>query len=154
MGLKVFLAFAPGLSDPRTPGQGERVIFVREGFEFWAFVLTLPWLILKRAWFGVLVYVVAFSALQVILALVSTPSVTTILISLTVSLLAGLEASHLVQVSLRYRGYVHVASVVAPNLAEAELKFFRDYQPRNPTPPRQAVDHSVLGLFPERGGRA
>ena len=151
MAKKIFLAFAPNIGDPRAPGQAQRVVFVREGFHVLAFAFTLPWLLAKRAWFGALVYVVAISVVQVLLVVAGVSPSTAFAVSTVVSLLFGLEAPALLQSSLRYRGFVHVASVVADTETEAELKFFREY---TPPAPRAPVDRSVLGLFPGAGSNA
>jgi thiol:disulfide interchange protein len=151
MAKKVFLAFAPGTGDPRAPGQAERVVFVREGFHLLAFAFTLPWLLVKRAWFGALVYVVAVAAVQVVLVVAGASPTTSLGVTTVLSLLFGLEASALLQTSLRYRGFIHVASIVADTANEAELKFFREY---TPPAPRAPIDRSVLGLFPGVGPNA
>ncbi len=43
----------------------QRFVFVRDGFHFWAFLLTLPWLIYRRLWLALLGYVLLTAAMAV-----------------------------------------------------------------------------------------
>ncbi len=52
----------------------QRFVFVRDGFHFWAFLLTLPWLIYRRLWLALLGYVLLTAAMAVVFYFLRTPS--------------------------------------------------------------------------------
>ncbi len=154
MSQRVFLAFSPGYIDPTRTGAAERVVFVREGFEPLAVVLTLPWLLFHRVWLGAVLYLAVVVGLQVVLWLTGAGAVVGNLALVLVGLAFGFEASALRQWALRRRGYVHAASVLAPTRAEAELRFFRDHRHLPPAPRVPGAPAEVLGQFPVAGRRA
>ena len=52
----------------------QRFVFVRDGFHFWAFLLTLPWLIYRRLWLALLGYVLLTAALAAVFHFLRTPN--------------------------------------------------------------------------------
>jgi hypothetical protein len=146
----------------KTPSR-ERIQFVRDGFYFWAFLFGPLWMLWRRMWLVLVIYLAALGATQFLLWALEAPSEAKWIVSFLIALLIGFEAGSLRRWSLsrwRERGIV-----VAPNLEMAERRFFEIWPaPRSSSqlsppaapPPAQsapvrgpAADTDVIGLFPE-----
>jgi len=155
--MAVFTVHAPEGGDPAAPGNAERVVFVKEGFSLLAFLLPLVWLLWQRAWLALLIYLAGLALVTGAAWGLGTPPPFAALANTLYSLLFGLEAAAIRQWTLARRGFRQVASVLAANKEEAELKFFTAWRPQRPSftataavlPP--APPPPVVGLFPEPG---
>jgi hypothetical protein len=143
----------------------ERFVFVRDGFYFWAFLLTPLWMLWHRLWLVLLIYVVAILGIESALHYAGVGGAGAFFVSLLISLLAGLEASTLRRFTLARRGFRQIGLVGGSSAETAERRFFRgwaDAAPAKsanppafsgqspPLPPMpQASD--IIGLFPEPG---
>lgn len=154
------------LIPPGGPEGDERVVVVRDGFAFFAFLLPPLWFLVHRLRFEALL-----ALLLLVLAgfLADAPALAGLgpALGLAVCLFSGLEGRNLVVRHCERRGYRPVAALAARNLAEAEEIFFskaplRTRTPENPAGPDPAAaafrpaggDHRpVLGLFDLHGGR-
>jgi hypothetical protein len=148
----------------------ERIIFVRDGFSFWTFLLAPFWMLWHGMWLVLAGYVVLAAALETLLIVVGASSNATAVVWLMLSLLIGLEASTLRRLSLRLRGWVNAGIVSGDDVEDAERRFF-DAWLRASSAPRAggapqapasaapaAMPHGrqgsdVVGLFPEPGAR-
>lgn len=147
--------------------QADRVVFVRDRFAVWAFLLTPLWLIVKRLWLVLLLYVLFTIAVWAVLHVTGVRPSIRFAVMLAVSLLVGLEASTLQRWTLARRKWKQVGVVVARNAEDAERRFFAQWVPRKEaatpppaevpsrfTPPaiNQTAPHPI-GFFPEPGAR-
>jgi len=148
-----------GAADP------ERMVFVRDGFYFWAFLLGPLWMIWNGLWLVLLIYAVAVAGLHMALAALGASAAVKATVGVLIALLVGLEAATLRRWSLRR--WIDRGVVVAPDLEAAERRFFdawmaQDAVPQSPaassapsSPPPAPAAHSsqpatdVIGLFPE-----
>jgi hypothetical protein len=151
-------AFAP---DP------ERFVFVRDGFYFWAFLLTPLWMLRRRLWLVLLGYILLTIAINIALALAGASMVVTFAVGALVSLLAGFEAASLRRFTLGRRGWSNVGVVVGDDLEAAERRFFEAWTKEGgralapapvmpgaasvPTVRRPPTGSEVIGLFPTPG---
>jgi len=145
--------------------RADRVVFLRDGFSWSAFLFTPLWLVYQRLWLGVLTYSVAMVALQIGLRMAGIGTGGQLLIGALVALLFGLEGANLRRWSMTRRGrWRELGTVVAADLDEAEQRFFDAWvagevaAPVPPTATAQSIlrpqpPRDVLGLFPEPGGR-
>jgi Protein of unknown function (DUF2628) len=146
--------------------EAERIVFVRDGFSFWAFLFAPLWMLWHRMWLVLVGYVVLVAALETLLVAVGASSNATAFVGLMLSLLIGLEASTLRRFSLRLRGWSNAGVVSGDDVEDAERRFFDAWLRHPPraagAPPagtataalpheRQGPD--VIGLFPEPGAR-
>jgi hypothetical protein len=146
----------------------EQFVFVRDGFYFWAFVLTPLWLLLHRLWLALLIYIAGYGVLSIGLALARASSNVQFVAALLIALLMGFEASSIWRWTLNRRGMATVGFVVAENAETAEHRFFAEWrkraiatpsvpptEPKYPTPVRRGppAPSDVIGLFPEPGGQ-
>ena len=72
-----------------------RFVFVRDGFSFWAFLLTSLWMLRHRLWLVLLGYVVVATALQVGVHLLDASATVMFTVGFLLSLLVGFEAATL-----------------------------------------------------------
>lgn len=156
----------------------EGVEFVHEGFCWPAFFMALPWLVYKRLWLALLLYVVALVLFGVAVTWAGFTGLAALACSLALHFIFAAEANDIHRWTLTQRGYREIAVVSGRNLIEAERDFFRRWSgpsatprddtsvtvtatvpvtpgavwPRRPASDPHGDDHGVLGLFPRAGG--
>ena len=159
---------------PRTAdalAQPERFVFVRDGFYWWAFLLTPLWMLRHRLWVTLAVYLVVTAGLDATLHFVGISAFAIALIGVLISLLVGFEASTLRRFALKRRRWTNAGVVSGDDLEDAERRFFDAWLRKAPsarggpartataapTPPAAAPvvpeTSGVIGLFPEPGAQ-
>lgn len=139
----------------------EQFAFVRDGFSFWAFLLPPVWMLWRRLWLVLLIYVVAVIVVEGGLRLAGGSVAAIAVVAVLIRLLAGMEASTLRRWTLARRGFREVGIVSAVDLEDAERRFFDSWVKsssvsaplRKPIADNAAASTSVpiVGLFPEPG---
>ena len=148
----------------------DRFVFVRDGFSWWAFLLTPLWMLRHGLWLVLIVYLLVLAGIDAVLHVIGASASAIILVGALVSLFVGLEAGTLRRFTLSGRGWRNVGVVSGHDAEEAERRFFdawvrraaarRGEPPKppasSPTPPPVgdpfASERSgVIGLFPEPG---
>lgn len=141
----------------------EDYVFVRDGFHVWAMIFGPAWMLFRKLWLVVFLYVVAMIALGVALWVLKAANAAGIWPMVLVSILIGLEAGSLRRWTLTRRGFRNVGVVVGETVEVAERRFFdRLAQAPAPvapakmaappmTPLRPTASQGVIGLFPEPG---
>jgi hypothetical protein len=161
--MSIYTVHAPPLNASETAPDPERFAFVRDGFHFWAFLLTPLWMLWRRLWLVLLLYVVVLILLQVGLRLSGATEVVQTTTGLLLSLLVGFEAATLRRWTLRGRGWTQIGVVSGRNQEAAERRFFDAWlrqvawesaqaPPSPPSPPPAAMTQpatDIIGLFPE-----
>ena len=142
----------------------DRFVFVRDKFSMWAFLFAPLWMVWRRLWLVLLIYLVAMLALQAGLWALGVPGGARFAVVLLVNVLIGFEAATLRRWTLTRRRWISHGVVVADDEESAERRFFdawmvRDARPVAPAaapvvhthaPYRTAADPpDVIGLFPE-----
>jgi Protein of unknown function (DUF2628) len=163
--MPVYTVHEPPLRGDEGEADPARFAFVRDGFHFWAFLLTPLWMARYRLWLVLIAYGVLVGALSLGLHLAGVSLGARLLVSFLVALLVGFEASSLRRWTLGRRGWRNVGLVVADDVESAERRFFDSWtaweglgrRVSGAAPPataRQARMPDVIGLFPEPGARA
>lgn len=142
----------------------DKAVFVRDGFYFWAFLLGPIWMLWRRLWLVLLIYLVVMAALHAAFWYLDVREIAQFLINTAIAFLIGLEASTLQRWTLARRGWTETASVVGDDLDSAERRYFasrlertqKEKEPGKPGPvttwgPTKSAS-DVVGLFPEPGG--
>jgi len=147
----------------------ERFLFVRDGFHFWAFLLAPLWLLVKRLWLVLVLYIIVNALIAFALRLLHAPATVQAFAGLAVSILLGLEAASLQRWTLARRRWQMLGFVVADDQETAEHRFFGEWVKRAPAPSAppplppsepvyaapvrrgQPYGSDVIGLFPEPG---
>jgi len=164
--MSVYNVYAPPLRAADTAPDPERFVFVRDGFSFWAFVVSVLWMLWHRMGLVLLIYVVIGGVVEAGLRYAGASDLILGAVALAISFLIGAEASTLRRFTLERRGFTAVGVVSGDDLEVAERRFFdawvretgRD-SPERVTPPAApppAYPHApqssdVIGLFPEPG---
>lgn len=162
--MAVYTVHAPagyGIDVRTTPDQ---LVFVRDGFYFWAFAAAIFWLAWHRLWLALLGYIALSLAAEIALWSFGTSSGARFVVMLVIALLVGLEAGSLRRWKLSRRKWRQLDIVVADSEEAAERRFFdrhsmnlmrdndRGNAPLPPLPRASLVpQHGVIGLFPEPG---
>ena len=154
---------------PPRPGEQtsdpQRFVFVRDGFHFWAFLLAPLWLLFRRLWLVLLLYLVVNGALGVTLRFLHAPDTLQVVVDVVIALLVGLEAATLWRWTLARRRWRMLGFVVGDDQENAERRFFAAWsgraaaaspppaQPQYAAPVRRGPPSGsdVIGLFPEPG---
>jgi hypothetical protein len=147
----------------------DRFVFVRDRFSIWAFLFGPLWMIWRRLWLVLLIYLVAMAALQAGLWALGASNAVKVTVGLLVSLLVGFEAPTLRRWTLARRGWIGHGVVVADDKESAERRFFDAWVARRAAPaatpapaagasasapmPYRPAAEPVLGLFPEPQSR-
>lgn len=165
--MSIYTVHEPPLRAADTLADPVRFVFVRDGFYWWAFLLTPLWMLRHRLWLVLLLYVLLSVVLDVALRIAGASAPLIVLTGFLISLLAGLEAATLRRFTLRRRHWKNVGVVSGDDLEDAERRFFdnwvkvpaRNTQPvAGPAAPPPALSRSyrgdasgVIGLFPGPG---
>jgi hypothetical protein len=140
----------------------QRIVFVRDGFHVWAFLLGPLWMLYRRLWLVTVLYLVLTAAIEFALWAAKAGALLQIVAGLLLALLVGLEAGTLRRWTYRRRGWKDLGLVVGDDREAAERRFFAAWtggEPKRPAPappaatPRVPASTApdVIGLFPEPG---
>ena len=165
--MSIYTVHQPPLDSGAAAAEPYRFVFVRDGFSWWAFLLTPFWMLRHRLWLALLVYVLISAAVDVGLRALGASVFAVVLAGLLISLLAGLEAGTLRRFKLTCRRWRNIGVVTGDDLEDAERRFFDVWirqtpARRPPSPPSAppsgaaapappAAPSGVIGLFPEPG---
>ncbi len=166
--MSVYTVHQPPLPAGDPLPEAERIMFVRDGFSFWAFLFGPLWMLWHRMWLVLAGYIAIVVVLETLAVVFDVSSNADAVVGLLISLLVGLEAGTLRRFTLRRRGWVNVGVVSGDDVEDAERRFFdawlRDSSaPRaagvpqaaaptlNAVTPRVPQSGDVIGLFPEPG---
>ena len=100
------------------------VVFVKEGLSWPAFLLGPVWLAAKRLWVGLAVYGVATATAIAAWHLLRLPDDALLVAMFGLNLIAGLNGNDLLRRRLTRSGRAEIASVVAPDVGHAALRYF------------------------------
>jgi len=164
--MPAFAVLEPPRRDYSASEHDDRFIFLRERFSLGAFLFGPFWMIWRRLWVVLIIYLVGagFIGYGLQSAGISGPAIT--LVFGLIHLLIGLEATNLLRWSRLRHGWRDRGVVIADDLELAERRFFDSRaapRPTNGPVPVSTPAHSlatqggqsrpdVIGLFPEPGG--
>lgn len=169
--MPVYTVHAPPADDDGISAP-EDYAFVRDGFYFWAMIFGPLWLLVRRLWLVLFLYIVVIAALGTAIWAAGVREAVGAWPTILIAILLGLEAGTLWRWTLSRRGWRQVGLVIGDNLEEAERRFFdrfvekdaasarREMPPSSPKvspkgppplPLRPASPSPVIGLFPEPG---
>jgi Protein of unknown function (DUF2628) len=161
--MSVYTVHEPPQRGADALADAERFVFVRDGFYWWAFLLTPFWMLCHRLWLVLVIYLVVIAVLDSALQHVGASAFVISCVGFLISLLVGFEAGTLRRFTLRRRGWRTLGIVSGDDLEDAELRFFdswlddappRSGVPSNPLPSqRPAAASGIVGLFPEPGAQ-
>jgi len=155
----------------------DKFTFVRDGFHFWAAVLSPVWLVWHRLWLALIGWIAVTVAVEFGLMALGAGRGAIFAADVLIAILMGLEAATLQRWTLSRRNWRQVDIVVADNKESAERRFFDRWTTRQrglandqsavdrgaPPPTRNILGQpfskpppvpqgGIIGLFPEPGG--
>jgi hypothetical protein len=154
----------------------DKFVFVRDGFHFWAALLSPLWLIWNWLWLALIGWILFTIALEIGIASLGGGRTAVLFAYILVALLFGFEAASLQRWTLSRRNWRQLDLVVADDEEQAERRFFDRWTAKQralvndqtavdrggPPPtrdiPGQAfstpppLPNEIIGLFPEPGG--
>jgi hypothetical protein len=169
--MSIYTVHQPPLDSGAAAAEPYRFVFVRDGFSWWAFLLTPLWMLWHRLWLALAIYLLLEAALDTGLRSLGAPVFTLVLAGLSISLLAGLEAGTLRRFKLTRRHWRNIGVVTGDDVEDAERRFFdawiRQAPARRAPPPPSAptsgsaapapspspAPSGVIGSFPEPGAQ-
>jgi Protein of unknown function (DUF2628) len=162
--MSVYTVHEPPLRAAEMSPDPERFVFVRDGFYFWAFLLTPLWMLWHRLWLVLLIYVVVMFGIENAMHYAGIGVAAGYPVAALISLLVGMEAGTLRRWTLAQRGFRQVGIVGGSNAEAAERRFFDAWvgaaaaKPSEPTTgaapppmPHMPPAPDIIGLFPEPG---
>lgn len=160
--MTIYAVLAPPAGAGSTQPEPDRFVFVKEGFCWPAFYLTIPWLIFRRMWLVLAIYIVVAAVVFAIAGGAPPPVAWSILVLF--AFLVGLEANNLRRWTLERRGYWFIGVASGDRMSEAEYRFFAGWTPSVLTPPpdgtalpKSAIARleagQIVGMFPRPGAR-
>jgi hypothetical protein len=108
-------------------GKGaDDVVFVREGFSWWALLVPLLWLAVKGMWIVLLIALAAQFAIWAIAESLGFGDLMRIVFSCVINLILGFEGNNLLRWTYERRGFKELGIVQGDDLDEAEYRFFSE----------------------------
>jgi hypothetical protein len=126
----VYSVYEPDKEAPDLAVRADRLAFVKEGFSWPALFLPALWLLYQRMWIELIVFVVAFAALQWTFGLGQQGQALLGWASFALIVLFAFEANDLRSAALERRGYRLTGVASGRDRTEAERSFFRAWLPR------------------------
>lgn len=103
----------------------EHALFIKDGFSWPAFLFPVIWLIIKRLWLALALYILAVAVISVTASATDLSGASVFVILLGLNLILGFEANKLNRRALTRRGFAEEGPFVGEDLEEAELKYFQ-----------------------------
>jgi hypothetical protein len=161
--MPVYTVHEPPRNDNRADdslAHTSRFLFVRDGFHFWAFLLTPLWMLRHRMWLELIAYLLLVAGITFGLRALGVAESAGFAVGFLLSLLVGIEASSLRRWKLSRRGFENVGVVVGDDLEDGERRFFDSWTarpqraappvpPALPSPFGPAAPSEIVGLFPQ-----
>ncbi|MFN3658504.1 MAG: DUF2628 domain-containing protein [Pseudolabrys sp.] len=165
--MPTYTVHAPPPTEGEAASAPERFRFVRDGFHFWAFLLPPVWLIARRQWLALVLFLIGYTAIEAGLVFAGATSGMQWAAGLLIGVLMGMEAPSIRRWTLARRGWRTVGLVVGDDEEAAERNFYAEWCKRVPQAPSSAIEagpvyaapvrrgppsgNDVIGLFPEPG---
>lgn len=159
--MATYTVLAPPVSAPGGAGDADRLIFVRDGFSWGAFLIPILWMLYRRLWIVLCFYALFLVAIELAGRFLGAP--VAVGLGLLGALFLGFEGSVLRRWTLLRRGFAEIGLVDAASNDEAEIRYFHgaaettsvDQKPA-PVAPTQRFARAetaaeIVGLFPTPG---
>ena len=132
-----------------------RLVFIKEGFAFWAFVAPVVWLLLNRLWLMLLLFVIATVGVVTLVTVAGGNATAAGWATFMLNLIFGFEARNIRRGFLARKGYELVGVVTGRDLEDAERRFLSEWLPTavtaNAAVPVRAMTQSYGGSVPAVG---
>jgi Protein of unknown function (DUF2628) len=158
--MPAFAVFEPPMrAGGRAANHTDRFVFLRERFSWAAFLFGPLWMIWRRLWLVLIIYLIVLGLIELGLQRLGIASQVRFAVYFLVALLVGFEAASMRRWTLLRRSWRDCGIVIADDLEMAERRFFDSWSadravppPPPPYAPASGTGAGVIGLFPEPGG--
>lgn len=162
--MPTYTVHAPPGDLTRTIETADELILVKESFSFFAFAFPPLWMIVKRTWIPLLIYLAVVAAIQSIVMALELGSEFRNVSIFLLSLWFGFEANTIRRWSLNRKGWMMLSVVTGRNEEECEQKVMQWWigtetpEVHDMTPVSKTSqgglheDDEVVGLFPTPAG--
>lgn len=167
--MQTYTVYEPKVAPEDTDERALNLVFVKEGFSFWALLAPALWLLANRLWRGVLLYLALSIGLVVALSAIGASEQVIAWGGFVINLIFAFEARDIYRASLERRGYVMKSVVSGRNLEECERRYLMEWLPEARSDrlrmsalsatgapvaggAAQGSGVPVIGMFPSHGG--
>jgi Protein of unknown function (DUF2628) len=164
--MPAFAVLEPSAYQDAAVEHADRFMFLPDRFSLWAFLFGPLWMIWRRLWVVLIVYLLGVGLVGYSLRLLGIGWTGSAIVFGLIQLLLGLEATSLVRWTRARHGWRECGVVIADDIDLAERRFFDNRtalrtaaKPNSVPAPGQAPAApvapslpEVIGLFPEPGG--
>ena len=105
------------------------LVFIKEGFAWFAFLIPVLWLLFNRLWRDLFLFLLITVAVVGAVRFAGGNAAAITWAALLINLAFGFEARNIYRAALERRGYALIGVVTARNLAEAERRFLSEWLP-------------------------
>jgi hypothetical protein len=116
--MKIFTAHRPPQASQ------EDAVFIKEGFSWPAFFFPVIWLVVKRLWLPLILYLLVVALVFALAARLSLSDTFVLIAALGLNLLLGMEGNERRRRAMARRGFIEEGPFVGKDVQEAELKYF------------------------------
>jgi hypothetical protein len=137
--LVVFNVYEPPNASGDRIARAEKIVFVKDGFHWWAALFPAAWFLIKGLWLEFVVFVVGAGILAWLFERTGVDSTASGVVFLVVQVLIGFEAGLIYSSSLERRGWQLQGTVTGSRQADCERRFLETWlasQPSEPLLPR------------------
>lgn len=106
------------------------VVFVKDGFSFWAMLAAPFWLVHHRLWLALAGFVAAFAVLQVVAGLAGLPGASGAVLYGGLSVAFGVLANDIRRFFLERSSYGMIGAIAGNSRLECEQRFFANWSRR------------------------
>ena len=142
----VFNVYEPPNASGDRIDRAEKLVFVKDGFYWWAALFPAVWLLIKGLWLEFIAFVAGAGILAWLLETVGAAPETSGIIFFVIQLLIGFEAGLIYSTSLEQRGWQLQGTVTGRRQSDCERRFLESWlasQPSEPLPPRRDLPYRV-----------
>lgn len=115
--------------DPNSGAPDGAAVFVKEGFAWGAALFTVLWALRFRLWLAALVIAALVVGVEQLADEIELHPIVDAAAGLAAALVIGFEGNDWRRRGLARRGFVEAGIIAAPNLIEAERRFFDRFPP-------------------------
>jgi hypothetical protein len=130
--LVVFNVYEPPEATGDRIDRAERLIFIRDGFHWWAALIPALWLLVKGLWLELIAFLVLAGALAWSLEAAGMTPAAASMVFVIVQIVIGFEASQIYAAALKRRGWREAGTVTGRNQDECERRFLATWLPQQP----------------------
>ena len=166
MSVTLYSVYEPPSEAQDLKDRADSLVFVKEGFSWPALFIPGLWLIYRRMWLELVLFLGLFLVLGWVFGPSDAGKAMFGWLSLALVVLFAFEANDLRRAALERRGYKQMGTAIGAGRDDAELAFFRTWLPREergrpreapperpgnagiPAPKTSGEAEGVIGLFP------